>query len=166
MAALQKRVPQNQNLRYSTYRMAVCLICGIDVPFEPTDCAAMLASFRREEVSPTISSINLSNCRRCHKRKPLPFILESPNGHVSLRICAECSVILDQLQRPSTQPKGSLVSVGSSGRPAVRNEGRSGSPTVPSARQMHGKKREGSGEAASAHPLNRQGSEYLGQTSA
>ena len=74
--------------------------CESDVPFIPTHCAIKLSrpTITRETVSLTISTINLSECRRCHQRRPLPYCLESTNGHVSLRICADCFAILDSLQ--------------------------------------------------------------------
>ncbi len=49
----------------------------------------------REPTSLPLSTLDLSECRRCHQRNPLPFVFESPNGHVSLRICVECAAILE-----------------------------------------------------------------------
>ena len=37
-------------------------------------------------------------CRRCLKQKPITTIYESPNGHISLGMCAECSAIMDALE--------------------------------------------------------------------
>lgn len=75
-----------------------CWHCQSDVPFDPTHCLSYTpVLFHRELVSPVLSTLDLSNCRRCHQRKPLPVTFES--GSISLRVCDECAQILQSLNR-------------------------------------------------------------------
>ena len=70
-----------------------CWHCGQDVPFEPTHCLADL------DQRPVVRKIPIGACRRCWQRKPITTIYESPNGHLSLAMCEDCSVVMDSLYR-------------------------------------------------------------------
>lgn len=112
-------------------------------------------------------------CEQCGSRHGRPDLHHKTYARLGAELesdveilCRICHQSRHRKPRPTIQPKGSLVGIGSDSRPVVRNEGRSGSPAAPSARPMHGRQREGRGEAVRTLTLNQQGSEYPGQAGA